>query len=62
MLREPVGGVARIVPRTFPLVIATWKMAPALAAGAVNVLPAGDTRRVPMPRDIPPIVAGVLRQ
>src|SRR5207302_329871 len=32
-LREPVGVVALIVPWNFPLTIASWKVAPALAAG-----------------------------
>lgn len=37
-LREPVGVVAAIVPWNFPLVLATWKVAPALAAGNVVIL------------------------
>ena len=36
--REPLGVVALIVPWNFPLVIASWKMAPALAAGNTLVL------------------------
>ncbi|MFQ5777603.1 MAG: aldehyde dehydrogenase family protein [Terriglobia bacterium] len=32
-LREPVGVVAAIVPWNFPLLLASWKIAPALAAG-----------------------------
>ncbi len=32
-LREPVGVVAAIVPWNFPLLLASWKVAPALAAG-----------------------------
>src|SRR3954452_23968558 len=31
--REPLGVVGLIVPWNFPLVIASWKVAPALAAG-----------------------------
>ena len=31
--REPVGVVGAIVPWNFPLMIAAWKLAPALAAG-----------------------------
>jgi acyl-CoA reductase-like NAD-dependent aldehyde dehydrogenase len=39
--REPLGVVGLIVPWNFPLVIATWKVAPALAAGnCVVVKPA----------------------
>jgi len=37
-LREPVGVVAAIVPWNFPLSIASWKIAPALAAGCTVVL------------------------
>jgi 4-(gamma-glutamylamino)butanal dehydrogenase len=36
--REPVGVVAAIVPWNFPMMIATWKIAPALAAGNSVVL------------------------
>jgi acyl-CoA reductase-like NAD-dependent aldehyde dehydrogenase len=36
--REPLGVVAMIVPWNFPLVIASWKAAPALAAGNAIVL------------------------
>ena len=36
--REPLGVVALIVPWNFPLTIASWKMAPALAAGNTVVL------------------------
>src|SRR5579864_626631 len=42
--REPLGVVALIVPWNFPLPIASWKVAPALAAGNTVVLkPAGLT-------------------
>jgi len=37
-LREPVGVVALIVPWNFPLAIAAWKVAPALAAGNAAIL------------------------
>ncbi|HEX2359994.1 MAG TPA: aldehyde dehydrogenase family protein [Solirubrobacterales bacterium] len=36
--REPLGVVGLIVPWNFPLVIAAWKVAPALAAGNTVVL------------------------
>jgi len=36
--REPVGVVAAIVPWNFPLMIGTWKLGPALAAGNSVVL------------------------
>jgi len=37
-LREPVGVVGLIVPWNFPLTIAAWKVAPALAAGNTAIL------------------------
>jgi acyl-CoA reductase-like NAD-dependent aldehyde dehydrogenase len=37
-LREPLGVVGLIVPWNFPLLIASWKLAPALAAGNTVVL------------------------
>ncbi len=37
-LREPVGVVAAIVPWNFPLLLASWKVAPALACGNTVVL------------------------
>ena len=43
-LREPVGVCALITPWNFPLVIATWKIAPALACGnTIVVKPASYT-------------------
>ena len=42
--REPLGVVAAIVPWNFPLLLAMWKVAPALAAGnAVILKPASQT-------------------
>jgi betaine-aldehyde dehydrogenase len=37
-LREPVGVAAQIVPWNFPIAIASWKLAPALAVGCTVVL------------------------
>jgi len=37
-LREPVGVVGQIVPWNYPLMMTTWKLAPALAAGCTVVL------------------------
>ena len=37
-LEEPVGVAAQIVPWNYPLMMATWKLAPALAAGCPVVL------------------------
>jgi acyl-CoA reductase-like NAD-dependent aldehyde dehydrogenase len=43
-LREPVGVCAQIIPWNFPLVMASWKVAPALAFGNSTVLkPAEET-------------------
>src|SRR5450631_2172265 len=42
--REPLGVVGQIVPFNFPLLMAAWKLAPALAAGNCSVLkPASPT-------------------
>jgi acyl-CoA reductase-like NAD-dependent aldehyde dehydrogenase len=37
-LKEPVGVAGQIVPWNYPLMLATWKLAPALAAGCTVVL------------------------
>lgn len=43
-LREPIGVVAQIIPWNFPLLMAAWKLAPALAAGCTVILkPAEQT-------------------
>src|SRR5206468_12114080 len=43
-LREPVGVVAQIIPWDFPLLMAAWKLGPALAAGNTVILkPAEQT-------------------
>jgi phenylacetaldehyde dehydrogenase len=43
-LREPVGVIGQIIPWNFPLLMATWKLGPALATGNVVVLkPAEQT-------------------
>jgi acyl-CoA reductase-like NAD-dependent aldehyde dehydrogenase len=43
-LREPVGVVGAIIPWNYPLMMAAWKVAPALAAGNTMVLkPASAT-------------------
>jgi phenylacetaldehyde dehydrogenase len=43
-LREPVGVVGQIIPWNFPLLMAVWKLGPALAAGCTVVLkPAEQT-------------------
>src|SRR5271169_2844216 len=43
-VREPVGVVGQIIPWNFPLLMAAWKLGPALAAGCTVVLkPAEQT-------------------
>ena len=43
-LREPIGVAAQIIPWNFPLLMAAWKLAPAIAAGCTCVLkPAEQT-------------------
>ncbi|WP_419214047.1 aldehyde dehydrogenase family protein [Maribacter sp. X9] len=61
---EPLGVVGQIIPWNFPLLMATWKLAPALAAGNCVVLkpaeqtPVGILILMEMIQDILP--AGVL--
>jgi len=38
VLREPIGVCAQIIPWNYPLLMASWKLAPALAAGNTCVL------------------------
>jgi phenylacetaldehyde dehydrogenase len=43
-LREPIGVVAQIIPWNFPLLMAAWKLGPALATGCTVILkPAEQT-------------------
>ena len=41
--REPVGVCAAVTPWNYPMMMATWKWAPALAAGNTMVLKPSDT-------------------
>jgi betaine-aldehyde dehydrogenase len=67
-LREPIGVCALIVPWNFPLAIASWKVAPALAAGNTVILkPASYTPltalalgRLALEAGLPPGVLNVL--
>src|SRR5262245_14751598 len=67
-LKEPVGVVAAIVPWNFPFLLASWKVAPALAAGCVVILkPASQTPltalemgRIGLDAGLPPGVLQVL--
>ncbi len=43
-LREPIGVAAQIIPWNYPLLMAAWKLAPAICAGCTTVLkPAEQT-------------------
>ena len=44
--REPVGVVGQVTPWNYPLMMAVWKFAPALAAGNCLVLKPSDTTPV----------------
>jgi acyl-CoA reductase-like NAD-dependent aldehyde dehydrogenase len=63
--REPLGIVAGICPWNYPLMMAVWKMGPALAAGNVQILkpseqtPLSILRFVQLAQDVIP--AGVLQ-
>lgn len=41
--REPVGPVGQVAPWNYPMLMAVWKFAPALAAGCTVVLKPSDT-------------------
>jgi aldehyde dehydrogenase len=44
IVHEPLGVIAQIIPWNFPILMAVWKLAPALAAGNCVVLkPAEST-------------------
>jgi betaine-aldehyde dehydrogenase len=43
-LREPIGVAGQIIPWNYPLLMSTWKLAPAICAGCSVVLkPAEQT-------------------
>ncbi len=44
--REPIGVVAQVTPWNYPMMMAVWKFAPALAAGNTIVLKPSDTTPV----------------
>ena len=46
MRREPIGVCAQVTPWNYPLMMAVWKIAPALAAGNAVVLKPSDTTPV----------------
>ncbi|CAG8958077.1 hypothetical protein HYFRA_00000421 [Hymenoscyphus fraxineus] len=41
-IRQPIGVVAQIIPWNYPLLMASWKLAPALACGNTVVLKAAE--------------------
>ena len=43
--REPIGVVGQVTPWNYPLNMAVWKFAPAIAAGNTTVLKPSDTRK-----------------
>ncbi len=44
--REPVGVIAQVAPWNYPMMMAVWKFAPAIAAGNAVVLKPSDTTPV----------------
>jgi len=44
-LKEPMGVVGQIIPWNFPLLMAAWKLAPAIGAGNCVVIKPAPTRR-----------------
>ncbi len=66
--KEPVGVCAQIIPWNFPMMMAAWKLAPALAAGCTVVLkPAEQTPlsalrlgELALEAEIPPGVINIL--
>src|SRR5262249_18940230 len=50
-LKEPVGGAGQIIPWNYPLLMAAWKVAPALAAGGPRFFePAAENPLTPPER------------
>ncbi|CAL0330153.1 unnamed protein product [Lupinus luteus] len=71
VLKEPIGVVGLITPWNYPLLMATWKVAPALAAGCVAILKPSELasvtclelaeicREVGLPRGVLNILTGL---
>ena len=53
VIKEPVGVIGAIIPWNYPLLLAAWKVAPALAAGCTVVL---------KPSEVTPLTAQVLAE
>ena len=68
VVREPVGVVGQIIPWNYPLLMAAWKLGPALAAGCTAVLkPAEQTPlsalnfvKIIQSLDLPPGVVNIV--
>jgi betaine-aldehyde dehydrogenase len=64
--REPVGVIAQVAPWNYPMMMAVWKFAPAIAAGNTVVLkpsdttPASTVRIAELVRDAEALPPGVL--
>ena len=59
IIREPIGVVGQIVPWNFPLAMAAWKIAPAIAAGNATVIkPSSETPITLL--ELGKIISGVL--
>src|ERR1700736_5711193 len=48
-MREPIGVAAQIIPWNYPLLMAAWKLAPALAAGCTCILKPAEQTPLPAP-------------
>jgi acyl-CoA reductase-like NAD-dependent aldehyde dehydrogenase len=59
IIREPVGVVGQIVPWNAPLIMASWKIAPALAAGDTIVIKPSSETTLSM-LEVAKIISGVL--
>ena len=68
-IKEPIGVVGQILPWNFPLLLAAWKIAPALASGCTIVLkpseltPAGTLELAKICEDagVPPGVINIVQ-
>ncbi len=59
VLREPLGVVGQIVPWNFPLLMAAWKLAPALAAGNCIVFKPSSSTSLSV-LELAKLISGVL--
>src|SRR5208337_1475728 len=58
-LKEPMGVAGQIIPWNYPLMMAAWKLAPALAAGCTCVLkPAKWFDEVGLPKGVVNVITG----